>query len=429
MRIVGLAAVLLTTLSSSAALANGRFPNANQLVAAPKDSNRFAVRATYGLIQTFDAGKTWVWLCEGAVGYTGTFDPAIALTDDGTLLAGLPDGVSATRDRGCTWSHALGPSLVIDLARTAAAPERVLALSFGGDASTDTIVYASTDAGRTWSTAATIPELRGETVDFAPSDANRIYVSGTAAGRGVFLRSDNGGATFTAHDVGLLGGQAPFIAAVDPRDPNVVYVRVNGGLEDGAIGADSLLITRDGGTTFTRLTTTPRQLLGVALSPDGTSIAIGGPDDGLFVAQTADHVFTKRSNTRVRCLTWTTDALYACSARDFDGFALGKSTDSGSTFTSFFDVPQLTQLTCAAPSTVSATCADAWQGVSSMIGEDPNNFVPDTGRPTPAPSATPAAESGCSRCGVGRGSVPPIAWLALLLGVWGRARRSRLGPR
>lgn len=399
---VAVVAALTTCWFAPTAQANGRFPNATQLIAAPGDRAHFALRATYGLIQTFDGGATWAWVCEAAIGYRGTFDAAIIIAKDGTLVAGLPDGLSATADRGCTFPRALGPELVIDVARAAAGDERIIALSTSLSTSpsspsdSGSTLHVSNDAAA-WTKLSTIPLLRGQTVDVAPSDPMRVYVSGTRDGAGLFLRSTDGGATFNELPVDLVGGRAPFIAAIDPKNADVVYVRTDGGTVP-----DALLVTRDGGASFTTVVVPTRQLLGLALAPDGARIAIGGPDDGLFLSATDTFAFSKSSSIRVRCLTWTPDALYACTSRDADGFALGRSLDDGRTWTKFFDVPDLTEQRCAAPSTTNAKCAEAWQAVSAMIGEDPNAFVPDTS-PVKPPAAQPSpaerAEGGCGRCG------------------------------
>src|SRR5258705_4416499 len=93
--------------STSFARANGRYPLATQLVGAPNDASYLALRSTFGVLQTFDGGATWVWLCEQAAGDRRIQDPSIALTGDGSLLVGY-EKLSATRDRGCTWSAPAG---------------------------------------------------------------------------------------------------------------------------------------------------------------------------------------------------------------------------------------------------------------------------------------------------------------------------------
>jgi hypothetical protein len=62
---------------------------AGQLVVDPADDAHIVARTTYGVIVSRDRGATWRWVCESAVGYTGSFDPAIA-SPPGAVLAGVP---------------------------------------------------------------------------------------------------------------------------------------------------------------------------------------------------------------------------------------------------------------------------------------------------------------------------------------------------
>src|SRR4051794_18653606 len=79
--------------SAASAYANGRYPKADQLVTAPDDGDFLAVRATFGVLVSRDAGKSWDWICERAIGYTGVQDPTLGLLEGGTLLASLSEGI------------------------------------------------------------------------------------------------------------------------------------------------------------------------------------------------------------------------------------------------------------------------------------------------------------------------------------------------
>src|ERR1700677_273630 len=89
-----LGAAVVTLGFAAPARANGRYPASSQLAVSPKDPSVMLVRATYGLLPSFDGGKTWSWVCEEAVGYDSEEDPTMAFTSDGTLLAGLFEGLS-----------------------------------------------------------------------------------------------------------------------------------------------------------------------------------------------------------------------------------------------------------------------------------------------------------------------------------------------
>src|SRR4051812_25042615 len=100
-------AVAGAVLSGAApALANGRFPASGQLVVDPTDPTHLVLRATFGVLRSRDRGASWGWVCEGAIGYGGQEDPMMAVPADGSLLAGIYEGFSISRDDGCTWGLA-----------------------------------------------------------------------------------------------------------------------------------------------------------------------------------------------------------------------------------------------------------------------------------------------------------------------------------
>ena len=98
---------LLLSVATSAG-ANGRMPGATEMSTAA-GPDHLVVRATFGLIQTFDGGKNWRWICEQAIGVSGEADPPLTVTEGGTLILVSPKGgLLVSRDRGCSW--AAGPS-------------------------------------------------------------------------------------------------------------------------------------------------------------------------------------------------------------------------------------------------------------------------------------------------------------------------------
>jgi hypothetical protein len=121
--LVALAAACATTTTASRAWANGRFPAASQLLVAPDRPATLVVRTTFGLLFSQDAGSTWDWVCERAVGYTGVQDPTLGLLERGTIIAGLAEGLARSTDSGCNWAFAdadLGGSPIVDLPTRAA---------------------------------------------------------------------------------------------------------------------------------------------------------------------------------------------------------------------------------------------------------------------------------------------------------------------
>lgn len=368
------AASLAVALLAPRAHANGRFPGANQLVFRPGLSSSLVVRTTFGFLASDDAGATTRWICEEAVGYAGQQDPAIAIFGDGTLATAALEGAFASHDGGCT--HASVESATsLDFTVSRADPTRgLLITSTFVKGVHEARVHQSVDAGHTFTLLAELdPALYPDTIDIAPSLPTRVYLSGTFATTGALAgsldRSDDGGATWTRQTVDLGGDAGLFIAAVDPVDPNVVYARTTGK------EADRLLVSKDGGATFTAIAsaTAPGGLLGFALSPDGSRVAIGGPSIGVRVASRESLEFAAASATPVACLTWVETGLHACGAGTEAGFSLAVSQDEGKTFT-----PLLGSLTgvcgplstCGAGSSFAATCPARWPAIAATFGGD-----------------------------------------------------------
>jgi MYXO-CTERM domain-containing protein len=362
----------------SPAAANGRYPASGQIVLSPITPDTLLVRATYGLLYSTNAGQSWGWICEPAVGFNSEEDPMMGFTADGSLLAGIFEGLAVTTDGGCDWSFAVGGlagRYVIDLSVDKVSPEQAVLMitnNAGDDDAGDEIfvtqLWQTMDNGQTWAQAGVSldPELLALTVDTAPSDQSRVYISGRLGPPdypGVIERSDDRGATWQALPIpGSNDTNLPYIGAVDPNNPDIVYVRLDGS------PSDTLVVTRDGGMTWQTLYTSMGDLLGFALSPDGSTLAVGGPMDPLQTAPTSTMALTVASMDNVLCLTWDASGLYACADEFLQGFTAGKSTDQGKTWKSIMQLGDLCgPLACAATSSVGEQCPSLWSLTATTI--------------------------------------------------------------
>ncbi len=370
--LLGLGLGLGVVSSAAPALANGRYPSAGQIALDSANPGTIVVRATYGILVSKNAGVKWQYVCEGSVGYNGSEDPMMAFAGDGTLLAGLFEGLSVSKDTGCQWDFITGGlagRYVIDLAMEKSdASKGVLIISNSsgvndaGVASFLTQLWETSDNGKTWTQAGVnLPDqFLGLTVDTAPSDRNRVYASGRFGAPnypGALERSDDRGATWQRLDIpGADDTHLPYIAAIDPNNPDVVYVRLDGDPKD------QLVVSKDGGTTWTQAYETKGNLSAFALSPDGQTLAIGGPDDGLLTAPVSTLSFTQVSQKGLLCLTWASDGMYACADEFKDGFTAGVSKDEGKTFTAIMHLHDLCgPLECPADTSTAKMCPTAWQ--------------------------------------------------------------------
>jgi MYXO-CTERM domain-containing protein len=377
-RAAALATALALLVPASPAAANGRFPAAGQIVLSPITPSTLLVRATYGLIYSTNAGQSWGWICEPAVGFNSEEDPMMGFTADGSLLAGIFEGLAVTSDGGCDWSFAgggLAGRYVIDLSVDKVTPAQAVLVITNDvgmdDAGSDiyvTQLWQTADNGQTWAQAGTSldPELLALTVDTAPSDSSRVYISGRLGPPdypGVLERSDDRGATWQALPIpGSDDTNLPYIGAVDPNNPDIVYVRLDG------FPSDTLLVTPDGGMTWQTIYTSMGDLLGFALSPDGSTLAVGGPMDPLQTAPTSTLALSVASMDNVLCLTWDASGLYACADEFLQGFTAGKSTDEGKTWTSIMQLGDLCgPLACPATSSVGEQCPSLWPATAVTI--------------------------------------------------------------
>jgi photosystem II stability/assembly factor-like uncharacterized protein len=406
--------------ATTPARANGRYPLATQLVRAPNDASYLALRSTFGILETFDAGTNWFWICEQAAGYLDIQDPTLAMTADGTLLVGS-DTLRVTYDRGCTFGAPVFPaSSVTDLAVDPARPERVVALSATkGDAGVINHLLESLDNGQTWAPLGTpiTDGFIGGTLEVAPPA--RIYVSGRyGQGQAATLeRSDDGGMTWLRQPIDAAGTAFPFIAAVDPTSADRVYVRTAGSDSDG------VFVTNDAGSTWTQVFVTRGGILGFALAPDAHSVAVGGPTAGIQVASTGDHQFQPTSQVGAFCLSWSGAGLYACAKEGGDGFTLGLSTDRGVSFAKLLTLPSIVPLACPAASTTGSSCGPAWPPVAAQIGADAGADASKSGPQDPSlQPLTEQAPSSC-HCNLARSSSRADFALLALLGSSAMLRR------
>ncbi len=399
------AALALGAVVPSSALANGKFPEAGQLKVAPNDSSRLAVRSTHGVLVTSDGGATWDVICERGAGYQD-IEPPIAVTASGALVLGLFEGVATSTPDGCDWALATGPDLFVpDVTSSPGGANIVAALTFDSVAR-QARYWTSTDEGATFTQAAGMLEAGfiPLTVDIALADGSRVYISGVRGSpeRGALARSSDGGETWEMVDItGSDASSWPYIGALDPVDPDVIYVRLH-------TDPGRLLRTTDGGSTWNEIFSGPGFLRGLAVSPDGTQVVVGS-EDGVWRAPTDTATFEQVSSTSVLCLTWHSDGLYACGHRFFnDGFAAARSTDAGETFTSLVSFSCIRGvLDCDASSSVGGECPSEWPTLSTQLDTDacgaesmPTSATATTASVTstgasPTTPEAPAMPSGC----------------------------------
>jgi uncharacterized protein (TIGR03382 family) len=339
------------------ATANGRFPQASQMVFSSNDSHLVVLRTTFGLLISHDDGATWGWVCETAIGLgAAQEDPSYGVTRAGAIVGALWQGLAVSPNEGCDWGFIGGPlatQRMVDLVVRPDDPHVVLALTgtwlpeagapdgAQGDYYQSQI-FRSADDGATWSALGVPidPTVTVTTLEVAATDPHRVYVSGTR-GHGtartaqLFVSQDDG-TSWTERPVPLnpTVESGVYIGAVDPTNADLVYLRTD--------AQSRLLVTNDAGKSFRVASFVVSDggttmalngyMFGFALSPDGSKIYAGGVGaDGLYVGTREGSALLHRSDLHVECLTTRGSELWACSD-EASGFLSGMSTDDGATF-------------------------------------------------------------------------------------------------
>ena len=334
------------------------------------------MRTTFGILRSDDYGAHWAWLCEDALGLppASNEDPSLALCKNDSLVAGLSLGLEVSPDTGCSWTTqggGLAGQLVKDLDVPPGAADTVLAITstFAPNAGSDggagyvQHIFTSTDDGAIWAMTSTLdPDATVTTLEVAPTDLQRVYVSayrgeGSARTTSVFVSSD-GGKTWTEHPTPLDPNTetAVYIAAVDPANEDVVYVR--------SAGSSRLFVTSDGAKTFQVAFSLQDQMLGFALSRDGSKVFLGGANAGLYSAPSSTLQFgpvVQRGpdggprTIHVQCLATHGADLWACSDEP-SGFIAGVSQDDGATFTPKLHLTDIVGPAACPASSTASTC-------------------------------------------------------------------------
>ncbi len=353
---LAVAASAATLSFTSDASANGRFPAANQIFFRRPTRASVGVRTTFGILLSHDGGTTWTWLCEDILGLgpTTTEDPPIAMTAGGSLIAALSFGVDVSSDVGCDWGFAGGPlsgQVIKDIALRPGAPHAVVAVTGtyeaiageGGTSGYAQQVYETVDDGAHWSPLGLPidPSALVTTIDVAASDPNRLYASAirhstTPPSASLFVSTD-AGASWTERPVPFDPNRstAIFIAAVDPTNADLVYVRSD--------VQSQLFVTNDAGKTWSMPLSLEDPMLGFALSSDGSQVYAGSATAGLFAASAASLSFTQMSSIHVQCLAANGNDLWACSDEP-SGFIVGQSRAAGDASTGAAFAPKLPNL-------------------------------------------------------------------------------------
>lgn len=385
------------------ARANGRFPASNAVIFDPHDEKTVYVRVTFGLLATHDGGQTWHWVCERAIGFSGVEDPTYVVTPKGTLVGGTFSGISVSRDGACSWAFAggAGGDFVSDIAMRPDGTIVAIKSVYQKPGAYENKLLVSRDDAQTFTStgAALDPTLILESVEIADSDPVRLYLS-AVRGEGetrsaAFLVSYNDGMSWVERKLELTTGEtAAYIAIVDPKKPDRVYVRTSGAPE----AKTRLLVTDDAGKSWRKVFDSPSPILGFALGEDGSKVYLGAKE-GVQYASTDSFAFTKGSSAEIQCLGVKGETLWSCST-ERSGFFVGSSKTGGRSFNAAVHLEEIKgPLACAGESSVGKQCVADWVKQRRELGlPDPSDKgkTADPGAPTLRGTNAPTKRRGPS---------------------------------
>lgn len=419
-----------STLATTVARANGRFPQAQAILTVPgRDDQLVFLRSTFGVLVSHDGGKVWQWICERALGYEGTWDPPVAVTRDGRLWVGLERGLTSTVD-GCEIATAkeLDGEQIKDLT-TDTKGETLWAVTGAPDKRG--AVWRRAFATGAWERVGELPEgIHPMTIEVAPSRPSRVYVTGQPWGkiRGGLLRSDDGGKTWSGGSNDLAHEGPFFIAAIDTNDANRVILR-------HLHTTGSTVLSTTDGKTFKELLSMNSAMFGFTRTADGTTYYAGSGlvEDGIFRSTDRGEHFERMSNHGVLCLHMaTTGLLFVCeNPFALGGPSVGVSRDQAKTVTAIAKFTE-TRGPVACGDGGASVCSDAWPAQYAQFLPRPDagaRRARDGGALDASADTAPAQRrSSCGCFAAGASGGPDHRWLSagfIPLIAWARARRRR----
>jgi hypothetical protein len=203
-------------------------------------------------------------------------------------------------------------------------------------------------------------------VEIAQSDTRIIYVTMYDQTLNPSLvRSNDSGRTWTVIDeTASLGSRPIWLAAVDPVDPKIIYLRII-----DASGGDQLAISRNAGATMTLPLRVNGPLTMFYRRSDGALIAAGRND--VFISTDTGNTFSRWVGApHLRALAERGGALFAVGDNAVDKFAVAVSCDVGAMWTPLLQFKGMCGL--ASCPRYQTTCATSWSNLQSFFSIPPN---------------------------------------------------------
>ena len=436
-------ALVLLAILSATAHANGRPPASISMHFSPASDSDLYLQVTFGLLESHDAGATWRWTCEDAVGYNGVYDPDYVISSSGAVFA-TAGGLVVRRDACSFVPTSLGAIQVSQVASDASGA--MLWTAASDVAKNDHDVYLSVDDGATWnpmSTGLGGAEIGWSGLEVAPSNPQVLYLAGyDSAGQNAFTdtfyATTDGGAHWTPISTAaftMTPSSQILVSAISPDDPDFLLVSITHPVNAGV--GTAVWRSVDGGASWTLAKqfvdnvggVVIRKYSGAGQARTSAEVVLGTLASGTWVSEDGGQTFTLHTPPptqggdaiETRCMVEHEGTLWACANNlPPDSMALGKSAtpDSWMKVLQFKDIAGT--LACAPTTMEEATCdLVRWCGMRDQLGiiANPTNCPSLTADGPPVDAAVPPhpPPKGCCDTGGGPGAalaaVPVIALL------------------
>jgi MYXO-CTERM domain-containing protein len=450
--VIAVSVVVAALSATRPARANGAFPDSESILTPADRPQDILLVTNFGLVTSADGGATWLWSCEQDANQLGSLYQ-LTPAPRNRLLALANQGLVYSDDRSCGWQTgggAIAGQSITDAFLDPVSGTRVLAI---GVASQVFSLFPSTDVGTTFGPAiyqaAAGQNMTG--VEIARSDANIVYIAlRSSEGAPLLGRSTDGGAHFALEDLSAdLGTGLLRIIAIDPQDPNRVLLRFLGANDE------SIALTVDGGMTARKPVTVNGYLNSYVRLSNGTILVSGlvnfSTTPGLFRSRDQGNTFEQVPGPpAIRALSQRNGLVYAAADNFGDGYAIGTSSDEGTTWTALMTYAEVKaisaclkascQMTCAAEVGLSLWTADVCAadppatgtggvgGSSGLAGQGGGGGSGGTTGRGGAGAQPPPKHGGCAVGGAtdAAPAVLPLVLLLLALAVGARRRRRSL---
>lgn len=435
----------------------------------------YVLLSNRGLIFGDKDRANWRLMCSEALGINTTEVPSLVGLPDGRLMVSTSRGLTTTADDGCSWQSVapFGMTSVPAMVSDPTDPKRIYLAAYTADPTLADLggVHVSEDGATNWTKLlAANDHDYVRSLRVAASDPKHIYATGQTwdmLGKYTYYltQSRDGGKTWERQVVALEMHELDLqLFAVNPTDPQVIAVRAGG--ENPMLTPERLLVSKDGGKTFTN----PVSLLllsQLAFSADGKQAWVVG-QDGFF--ESTDGLATFNRVGPAESMSYVTElegdvlacGYYAGVGTGQNGVGMSKMADQG--FMSFMQLNDVrAQVACEPESATAMKCASWWvdwerelmagqfasvdggviaaagsggsagatggagalaAGVAGAGGSQPPAAGSSGAAAAVAAGAKPASDAGgCAVAAAGSGGRSTSSWFALGAFGWGWLRR------